>query len=130
MPKRWPRAPAGGSHVADLEWHLRLRAGATRPKPHKELAPYYPGDLFNDVAVLSAEQLLTEGGSNGGLAHLAEWSPPSPPEAAALAWFLDHFDRIDRINVDKLEQELEQERLAAQGPIRRFLRKLRSGSPA
>ena len=66
---------------------------------------------------MEAERLLSGGPP---WSDVAEWSPPSPAGAAALAWFVGNLDRV----VDADEEARRQEKLVAQASRWRRLRAL------
>ena len=106
--------------LVDLDVRLRRQAGDAPVKPNMDLRPYVTGGfwMYDEVAMIIAEDLLH------GAPRLMGWTPPDAADAAALRWFTDEFPRI----LDNDQRAWQRDKLAAQGPIRRGFRKIRSGS--
>ena len=103
--------------LVDLEWRLHLRSRGRRLEASPDLGPYAGVGIADEVAVMEAERLLSGGPP---WSDVAEWSPPSPADAAALAWFVGNLDRV----VDADEEARRQEKLVAQASRWRRLRAL------
>jgi hypothetical protein len=88
-----------------------------RLEASSDLGPYAGVGIADEVAVMEAERLLTGGPP---WSDVAEWSAPSPADAAALAWFVDNLDRV----LDADEQARRKEKLVAQASRWRRFRTL------